>query len=187
MSLTNTIGMVPRDPTGYHVQGDLWSVGAYAELLIGGGTAFTSSANPSAVDVKGTGVSSGRLYRMSLDATAGTITATDAGDYEVGFALDDHSEQTASGNVQYTLVYAPDGVTFAAFSATETAGGGGRMQAIALALTTKERLHCTRIQRLNSGSKIKLQVTSAAGDVCTITEGRIFARKVADVDPPANP
>lgn len=187
MALAATLGLVPRDPTGYHVQGDLWSVGAFAELLIGGGTPFASGSNPSAEDVKGTGVSLGRSFRCTGSVSAGTITVTDAGIYKVILEINDHSEGAGVGNIQYDVVYAPDGVTFAAFSATETAGGGGRMQSLSLALTTKERAGVSRIQLLNGNSKVKVQVTSASGNVCTITDGMLRVEKVADLDPPSNP
>lgn len=186
MSLVNTIGLVRRAKSGARVEPDLFSVGAGAELLYGGGTPFASSSNPAAVDVKATGVSLGRSFRASGTVSTGVLNVVDAGIYEVSLMLDDHSEGSASGNVQYDVVYAPDGVTFAAFSATETAGGGGRMQALSLALTTSERLHCSRWQLLNGGSKVLLRVTSAAGGVCTITDGRLRITKIFDVDPPTN-
>ena len=56
MALANTIGLVARDPVGNQPQGDLWSTGAYGELVIGGGTAFASGSNPNAEVIDGTGV-----------------------------------------------------------------------------------------------------------------------------------
>ena len=37
-------GLVPRDSELYRSHPDNWSVGAYGELIIGGGTAFQSAA-----------------------------------------------------------------------------------------------------------------------------------------------
>ncbi len=187
MALTNTIGIVARDPVASQPQPDSFSTGAYGELVIGGGTAFTSAQHPNAEVVDGTGVTLGRQFRVAGAIASGTLQVQDAGDYLVELELSDHSEGAASGNIQYTLQYAPDGAagTFAAFSTVETAGGGGRLQTIALALTTKERLGISGVQRLNGGGAVRAIVTSAAGDVCTITEGRIRVTKVADVDPPS--
>lgn len=181
------VGLVARDPTGFKPHPDLWSVGAYAQLILGGGTPFASGSNPTAEDLKATGVSLGRSYRATPLVSAGTITIIEAGDYEVEINLFDHSEGSASGNVEFDIVYAPDGVTFAAFAATDATGGGGRMQALSLALTTKERLVCKKIQKLFAGSKIKAQVTSAAGGVCTVTDGILSVTKLADTSPPSAP
>lgn len=185
MALTGTIGSIPRDPHSGRPDGDLMSTGAYGELEIGGGTAFASAANPAGEVVDGTGVSLGRQYRVAGTISSGSLLAQDAGNYLVELDLADHSEATASGNIQFDVQYAPDGVTFAAFSATETAGGGGRMQAIMLALTTKERARIAKIQLLAGGGAVRAIVTSAAGGVCTITEGVLRITKVADTDPPS--
>jgi hypothetical protein len=186
VALANTVGIVPRDPVAYAPQGDLWSVGAFGELLIGGGTAFTSAQHPNAEVIDGTGVTLGRTFGVVGLVSAGSLTIGKAGDYLVELELNDFSCGAASGNVQFSIEYAPDGVTYAAFSATETAGGGGRMQSIRLALTTKESIKVGgRVQRLNSNSKVRASIVSAAGDVITITEGALRVAKVADVDPPA--
>lgn len=186
MALANTLGIVPRDPTGFSPQGDKWSVGAYADLLIGGGTAFTSAQHPAAEVIDGTGVTLGRSHRCTGLVSAGSITVEDAGDYEVTLTINDFSCGAASGNIQFDIQYAPDGVTYAAMSATETAGGGGRMQALRLALTTKESITVgPRTQRLAGGSKVRCIITSAAGDVITITEGILSVVKKSDTNPPS--
>lgn len=185
MALTNTIGVVLRDPTANKPHPDRWYAGAYGELLYGGGTAFASAANPSAEVVDGTGVSLGRQFRVAGTVASGKLVPDDAGDYLVELELADTSDQTASGNVQWDVQYAPDGATFAAFSATETAGGGGRMQAIRAAATAKKGVRIAKVQRLAAKSAVRAIVTSAAGDVITITEGALRITKLADEDPPS--
>lgn len=183
MTIANpTLGNVARDPQNFKPHPDRWSVGAWGELIIGGGTAFTSAANPNAEVIDGTGVTLGRDYRVTGTISAGSLATEEAGDYLVELDLFDFSCQTASGNVQFTLQYAPDGVTYAAFDATD-AGGGGRMQAIRLALTTKESIRVCGVQHLNGGGKVRAVVTSAAGDAITITEGRLRITKIADNNP----
>lgn len=156
---------------------------SYGELVIGGGTAFvTTSATPSAEVIDGTGVSAGKSDGVTLSATDGTIEIDRAGDYLVEFDAQDFSCGAASGNVQFTGEYAPDGSTFAAFNAT-TAGGGGRMQAIRLALTTKESIRLCRVQSLKVGSKVRVSITSAAGGNITVTEGSLRVTQIADASP----
>ena len=162
---------------------DSLHVGAYCELLIGGGTAFASAANPASEVIDGTGVTLGRVFRALGVIATGAIEVFDPGDYEVELILNDSSEQTASGNVQYDIQYAPDGATYAAFGTTDATGGGGRMQAIRLALTSKESIRLSRVQHLNANSAVRAIVTSAAGDVITITEGCLRITKIADNDP----
>jgi hypothetical protein len=150
------------------------------ELVIGGGTAFASASNPSAEVIDGTGVSAGRSNGVTLTTSAGTIEIDRAGDYCVELALSDFSCGAASGNVEFNVFYAPDGTTFAAFGATEATGGGGRMSAIRLALTTKESIGISKIQHLKKGSKIRAIVTSAAGNAITCTEGSLSATQLSD-------
>lgn len=152
----------------------------FGELVIGGGTAFTSAQHPSSEVIDGTGVSSGRSNGCTLTTSAGSIEIDRAGDYLVDLQLADFSCGAASGNVQFTLQYAPDGTTYAAFSTTEATGGGGRMQAIRLALTTKESIRVSRVQHLKKGSKVRAIVTSAAGDVITVTEGSLLVKQLSD-------
>jgi hypothetical protein len=152
------------------------------ELVIGGGTAFASASNPSAEVIDGTGVSAGKSNGCTLSTSAGTITIARAGDYLVEFEAQDFSCGAASGNVQFTGDYAPDGSTFAAFDAS-AAGGGGRMQAIRLALTTKESIRLSRVQNLKVGSKVRMTVTSAAGNAITVTEGSLRVTQLSDASP----
>lgn len=183
MAIANpTLGVVPRDPTGSGPHPDLWSSGAFGELIIGGGTAFASAQHPSSEVIDGVGVTVGRQYKCTGTLASGKIAVDHAGDYLVELDLFDFSCGAASGNVQFTLQYAPDGSTFAAFDATD-AGGGGRLQVIRLALTTKESIRVSGVQHLNANSAVRAIVTSAAGDIITITEGRLRVRKVADNDP----
>jgi hypothetical protein len=185
VALTNTIGSVLREPVNDRAHPDRWYAGAYGELIIGGGTAFSSAANPSAEVVDGTGVTLGRQFRVAGTIASGKLVPQDEGDYLVEFELYDTSDQTASGNVQWDVQYAPDGTTFAAFSATETAGGGGRMQAIRAAATAKKGIRLAKVQRLVANSAVRAVVTSAAGDAITITEGALRITKLADSDPPS--
>lgn len=186
MTIANpTLGLVPRDPTGSAPHPDNWSVGAYGELIYGGGTAFSSAQHPSSEVIDGTGVTVGRQFKCTGALASGTIAVTHAGDYLVELDLYDFSCGAASGNVQFTIQMAPtDGAsgTFAALDATD-AGGGGRLQVIRLALTTKESIRVAGVQHLNANSAVRAIVTSAAGDVITITEGRLRVTKVADNDP----
>lgn len=190
MAATNTIGNVLRDPELYRSHPDNFSVGAYGELIIGGGTAFQSAANPSAEVIDGTGVVVGHQFRVTGTLASGTLVPASAGFYLVELDLFDTSDQTASGNVQWDVQYAPSNGasgTFAAMTTTDTAGGGGRMQAIRAAATAKKGVRLAAIQKLNANSAIRAVVTSAAGDVITITEGRLRISKVADINPPSNP
>ncbi len=190
MAATNTIGLVPRDPVGYHPQGDLWSVGAYGELIIGGGTAFASAANPTAEVIDGTGVVVGHQFRVVGTLASGTLVPASAGYYLCELVLSDFSCQTASGNVQFDVQYAPSNGasgTFAAMTTTDTAGGGGRMQVIRATATAKASLSLSAIIKMNANSAVRAVVTSAAGDAITVTEGRLRLIKVADLDPPSDP
>ncbi len=183
MTITQaSLGNVPRDPTNFLPHPDKWSVGAFGELVYGGGTAFQCAANPTAEVVDGTGVSLGRDYRVTGLVSAGTLTVEEAGEYDVELVLADTSDQTGSGNVTWDIQYAPDGVTFAAFDATD-AGGGGRMSAIRAAATAKKGLVISKVQHLNKASKVRVVVTSTAADVTTITEGRFRITKLADNNP----
>jgi hypothetical protein len=152
------------------------------ELVLGGGTAFTSAQHPSSEVLDGTGVSAGDANGCTLTTSAGTITIARAGDYLVQLNLQDFSCGAASGNVQFTLQYAPDGTTFGAFDAS-TAGGGGRMQAIRAAATAKAGLLLSRVQNLKVGSKVRAIVTSAAGDIITVTEGSLSVCQLSDASP----
>lgn len=164
---------------------DRLSAGGFGELQIGGGTAFASAVNPASEVIDGTGVNARRNFRVTLSAAAGTLAPIDPGDaYLVHLDLHDFSCGVASGNVQFTVEYAPDGVTFAAFGTTDATGGGGRMQAIRLALTTKESISISRVQKLSGTGLVRATVTSAAGDVITITEGALRISKWQDIDPP---
>jgi hypothetical protein len=153
------------------------------ELVLGGGTAFASASNPSAEVIDGTGVSAGASNGCTLSATDGTVTIARAGLYLVELELQDFSCGAASGNVQFTGDYAPDGTTYAAFGATAATGGGGRMQAIRLALTTKESIRLSRVQSLKVGSKVRFTVTSAAGGAITVTEGSLRLTQLSDASP----
>lgn len=189
---TGTIGVVPRDPVNYQPQGDLWSCGGYGELIYGGGTAFATAADPTAGEViDGTGVVVGNQFRVVGALATGTLVATSAGDYLVELEIFDHSEGSATGNVTWAVEYAPSGGatgTFAAMTTAETVGGGGRMQAIMLALTTKERVRVSAIQRMQGNSAVRATVlSSGACGVVTVTEGRLRITKIADVDPPVTP
>lgn|GEM_PF-6814423 len=190
MALANTIGLVARDPTAYHPHGDLFSTGGFGELVLGAGTAFASAQHPASEVVDGTGVTLGRSFRVTGAIATGTLVAESAGDYLVELEISDFSEGAASGNIQYTVQYAPSGGAagvFAALSATETAGGGGRMQVIRAASTAKKGFTLSAVQRMNTNSAVRAIVTSAAGDVCTVTEGRLRITKIADIDPPSDP
>lgn len=156
----------------------------YGELAIGGGTAFASASNPASEVIDGTGVTDGRSNGCTLALASGTIAVARAGDYLVELNLADFSCGAASGNVQFDVQYAPDGTTFAAFGTTEATGGGGRMQAIRLALTTKESIQIKKLQKMAVGSKVRAIVTSAAGTVITLTEGALTVRQVKDAVPP---
>jgi hypothetical protein len=176
-------GVAARFPDGTpHPDG--LGAGAGGQLIYGGGTAFASASNPSAEVIDGTGVTSGRSNRVTLDPTNGTLEALDPGDYDVEVDLADFSSAAASGNVQLDVQYAPDGVTFAAFGTTEATGGGGRMQAVRAAATAKAGVVITKRQHLNGGGKVRAVLTSAAGGIQTVTEGALSIRKVADDDPP---
>ena len=152
----------------------------FGELAIGGGTAFASASNPSAEVIDGTGVSAGRSNGTTLTTSAGTIEIDRAGEYVVNLNIADFSCGAASGNVEFIVQYAPDGTTFAALGATEATGGGGRMSAIRLALTTKESIAISKVQHLKKGSKLRVVVTSAAGNAITVTEGSFSALQIAD-------
>lgn len=179
------IGQVLRDPTQFGAHPDRWSVGGFSSLSYGGGTAFVSAANPASEVIDGTGVTLGsNSYRGTPVIATGAVTALDAGIYMVFLCLADFSCGTASGNVQFTLTYAPDGTTFAAFGTTDATGGGGRMQAIRLALTTKESILLFKPQRLVGGGRVRCEIISAAGDAITVTEGSLSIAKLSDLDPP---
>jgi hypothetical protein len=153
------------------------------ELILGGGTAFTSAQHPSSEVLDGTGVAAGLSNGCTLSTSAGTIAVARAGKYLCELELQDFSCGAASGNVQFSLQYAPDGTTFAAFSTSAGAGEGGRMQAIRLALTTKESIRLSRVQSLAVGGKVRAIVTSAAGDVITVTEGSLRLTQLSDASP----
>lgn len=183
MAIANpTLGNVARDPTNFKPHPERFSIGSWGELIIGGGTDFTSASNPSSEVIDGTGVALGRDYRVTGAVAAGSLTTEEAGDFLVELELFDFSCASASGNVQFTLQYAPDGVTYAAFDATD-AGGGGRLQVIRAALTSKESIMLRGVQHLNQAGKVRCIVTSAAGGVITITEGRLRLTKVSDNNP----
>lgn len=152
----------------------------FGELVIGGGTAFASASNPSAEVIDGTGVSAGRSNGCTLTASAGSIEIDRAGTYLVELNLADFSCGAASGNVEFIPQYAPDGTTYAAFGTTDATGGGGRMSAIRLALTTKESIASSKVQLLKKGSKVRCVVTSAAGNAITVTEGALRVTQLAD-------
>lgn len=156
----------------------------YGSLSIGGGTAFASASNPSAEVIDGTGVSAGNSSGVTLSATNGTITVDRDGTYQIELNLADFSCGAASGNVQFDVQYAPDGTTFAAFGTTAATGGGGRMQAIRLALTSKESIAITKPQQMVRGSAIRAIVTSAAGNAITVTEGALTCTQLVDSSTP---
>lgn len=155
----------------------------FGELIIGGGTAFASASNPSAEVVDGTGVTAGNVNGATATVAAGTLAVNRAGKYLVELNLSDFSCGAASGNVQFDVQYAPDGTTFAAFGTTAATGAGGRMQAIRLALTTKESLAISKVQQLVVGGAIRCIVTSAAGNAITLTEGALRLTQIADASP----
>lgn len=155
----------------------------YGELVIGGGTAFASASNPAAEVIDGTGVTAGNVNGVTATIAAGTLEVPRSGKYIVELNLADFSCGTASGNVQFDVQYAPDGTTFAAFGATAATGLGGRMQAIRLALTTKESIAISKVQQLVVGGAIRAIVTSAAGAVITVTEGALRLVQIADASP----
>lgn len=156
----------------------------FGSLSIGGGTAFASASNPSSEVVDGTGVSAGNSSGVTLSATNGTITIARDGMYQVALNLADFSCGAASGNVQFDVQYAPDGTTFAAFGTTDATGGGGRMQAIRAAATSKDGLLLNKPQHLVANSAVRAIVTSAAGGAITVTEGALTAVQLKDASTP---
>lgn len=166
-----------ENPSGAHAEP------AHGTLSIGGGTAFASASNPSAEVIKGTGVTNGKAFpaaATTLDLTNGTIRAGREGDFDVELNLADFSCQAASGNVQFDVQYAPDGTTFAAFGTGASDGGSGRMQAIRVAATAKGGLIIRKRQTLVKGGKVRAIVTSAAGNIITVTEGQLSLTQVCD-------
>jgi hypothetical protein len=143
---------------------------AVGELVYGGGTAFTSASNPSAEVLDGTGVTAGsNSFGVTQSATDGTITVNRGGDYAIELTLADFSCGAASGNVQFDVQ-----VNGAAIASTD------RMQAIRVAATAKGGLSLKKIVRLASGDAVRVIVTSAAGNVITVTEGSLCVTQVKD-------
>lgn len=178
-----TLGNVPRDPTNQKPHPDRWSVGAWGELVIGGGTDFVTAAPPANEVIDGTGVSLGRSFRVTGNVAAGTLTVADAGEYLIELEIGEFSAASATGNLTFDVQGAPDGVTFAAFDATD-AGGGGRMQNVAAAATTKGQRILKAVQHLNAGHKIRARVNaSGASGAVTFVEGRLRITKLSDNNP----
>jgi hypothetical protein len=142
---------------------------AFGELVIGGGTAFASGSNPSDEVIDGTGVTAGASsFGTTVSATDGTITVNRPGIYDIELNLEDFSSGTASGNVQFSVQKNAAALTV-------------RMQAIRVAATAKAGLSIKKRQVLAKGDVIRAVVTSAAGAVQTITEGRLSVVQVADL------
>jgi hypothetical protein len=146
------------------------ATGCVGHLIYGGGTAFASASNPSAEVLDGTGVVAGsNLFGVTATVSAGTLTVARGGDYEIELNLADFSCGAASGNVQFDVY-----VNGAAFGTTN------RMQAIRVAATAKGGLSIQKIQRLAAGDAISVIVTSAAGNVITVTEGCLLVKQLKD-------
>jgi len=145
---------------------------AFGELIIGSGTAFASASNPSAEVIDDNSLSqvvAGQSFGVTLSASAGTLTVQRSGLYLVYLELADFSSGAASGNVQFDVQK-----NSAAFGTTS------RMQAIRVAATAKAGLRLAKVQSLAVGDVIRAVVTSAAGNVQTVTEGVLGLRQVAD-------
>lgn len=184
MTIANpTLGVVARDPQNFKPHPDRWSVGAWGEIVIGGGTDFVTANPPSNEVIDGTGVSLGRDYRVTGTVSAGSLATEEAGDYLVELEIFEYSAGSATGNLTFTIEYAPDGVTYAAFDATD-AGGGGRMTATVPAATGKTQFRLNGTQHLNGGGKVRAKVNaSGASGAVTFVEGRLRISKVSDNNP----
>lgn len=144
---------------------------ACGELILGGGTAYASGANPAAATILGTGVTAGgRSLACTESAAAGSLTVLRTGDYDVELNVADYSSATASGNVQFDVF-----VNAAAFATTN------RLQCIRVAATAKAGLLIKKRVRLSAGDVVTCNITSAAGGIQTVTEGVLRVTQVKDL------
>lgn len=176
-----TLGVVARDPTNYKPHPDRWSAGAFGELTYAAFASPDPAADTPIADA--TEVVVARAYRVTGAAAAGTLTTLEAGEYLVELDIEDFSSASATGNITFYVEGAPDGITFAAFDATD-AGGGGAMTVTRAAATAKNGVRLAAVQHLNAGHKVRGVVeASGASGITTVTSGRLRISKVADNNP----
>lgn len=144
----------------------------FGQLLItSDGSAFASASNPTAADVKGTGVVAGASYGVTLDATNGLLTVKRPGTYEVGFAMGQISSASASGVITLELQKNAASLSKKCISKILEPAVGNNFMAMG---------NSQIVTGVAAGDVFKLVITGTVGGVITITEGSITVKQLAD-------